>query len=93
MLVLLKNDGMASLGAGPRRTLAFFLPSCSTWQFFESQEELSGQGGREREPVLLAPFTGLQLHFHFAPLAGDPQASRGWMTCTRVTAGSDRARF
>lgn len=60
MLVLLKNGGMAGLGAGPRRTLAFFLPSCSKWQFFESQEELSGKmahstgrslesGGRERE--------------------------------------------
>lgn len=69
MLVLLKNDGVAGLGAGPRRTLVFFPSSCSKWRFFESQEALSGQmahgtgrslesGGRERDaPVLLEPFT------------------------------------
>lgn len=66
MLVLLKNGGMAGLGAGPRRTLACFLPSCSKWQFFESQEDgtqhrkesgVRREGEREKAQVLLEPFT------------------------------------
>lgn len=76
MLVLLKNDGVAGLGALPTRTLACLLPSCSKWQLSESQEALSGQmarstgrrlgsGGRERAP---APFTTAQYSSSFNSL-------------------------
>lgn len=65
MLVLLKNGGVAGLGAEPRRTLASLLPSCSKWQFFESQEvplgrshtALKGELGGRRE---LEPSPSLQ---------------------------------